>query len=99
MDDFIILSQQDLRAAMRFGDYVEAVAEGFRLLAEGRSSMRDFGLDGASLGSGQRVYASIQAEPPRMIVFGAFSSPCCKSTWFLSFPAAYHLDISAIASE
>jgi ornithine cyclodeaminase/alanine dehydrogenase-like protein (mu-crystallin family) len=38
MDDFIILSQQDLRAAMRFGDYVEAVAEGFRLLAEGRCS-------------------------------------------------------------
>jgi ornithine cyclodeaminase/alanine dehydrogenase-like protein (mu-crystallin family) len=36
MDDFVILSQQDLRAAMRFGDYVEAVAEGFRLLAEGR---------------------------------------------------------------
>lgn len=36
MDDFIILSQQDLRATMRFGDYVEAVAEGFRLLAEGR---------------------------------------------------------------
>ena len=31
MDDFIILSQQDLRAAMRFSDYVEAVAEGFRL--------------------------------------------------------------------
>jgi ornithine cyclodeaminase/alanine dehydrogenase-like protein (mu-crystallin family) len=36
MDDFIVLSQQDLRAAMRFSDYVEAVAEGFRLLAEGR---------------------------------------------------------------
>ena len=35
MEDFIILSQQDLRAAMRFGDYVKAVAEGFRLLAEG----------------------------------------------------------------
>ena len=46
------------------------------LLAEGRSSMRDFGTDGASLGAGLRVYASIQAEPPRMIVFGAidFSS-------------------------
>jgi xanthine dehydrogenase accessory factor len=46
------------------------------LLTEGRSSMRDFGTDGASLGSGQRVYASVQAEPPRMIVFGAidFSS-------------------------
>jgi len=38
MDDFIILSQQDLRASMRFGDYVDAVAEGFRLLAEGRCS-------------------------------------------------------------
>src|SRR5262249_45336070 len=35
MDEFIILSQQDLRSAMRFGDYVEAVADGFRLLAEG----------------------------------------------------------------
>ncbi len=33
--------------------------------------MRDFGTDGASLGSGLRVYASIQAEPPRMVVFGA----------------------------
>ena len=41
------------------------------LLAEGRSSMRDFGIDGASLGSGLRVYASIQADPPRMVVFGA----------------------------
>ena len=38
MDDFIILSQQDLRTSMRFGDYVDAVAEGFRLLAEGRCS-------------------------------------------------------------
>jgi len=36
MDEFIILSRQDLRAAVRFGDYVEAVADGFRLLAEGR---------------------------------------------------------------
>jgi xanthine dehydrogenase accessory factor len=46
------------------------------LLQEGRSSMRDFGTDGASLGSGLRVYAAVQAEPPRMVVFGAidFSS-------------------------
>src|SRR5258707_4633154 len=36
MDEFIILSRQDLRAAMRFGDSVEAVADGFRLLAESR---------------------------------------------------------------
>ena len=34
-------------------------------------AMRDFGADGASLGSGLRVYSSIQAEPPRMVVFGA----------------------------
>ena len=32
MDDFIILSLQDLRVAMHFGDYVEGVADGFRLL-------------------------------------------------------------------
>jgi xanthine dehydrogenase accessory factor len=48
-----------------------AAREARGLLAEGRSSMRDFGADGASLGSGLRVYSSIQAEPPRMIVFGA----------------------------
>jgi ornithine cyclodeaminase/alanine dehydrogenase len=32
---FLILSQRDLQALMSFGDYVEAVGEGFRLLAEG----------------------------------------------------------------
>src|SRR5262249_61662548 len=36
MDEFIILSRRDLRAAMCFGDYVEAIADGFRLLAEVR---------------------------------------------------------------
>ena len=53
-----------------------AEREGHGLLAEGRSSLRDFGEDGASLGSGLRVYVSVHAEPPRMIVFGAidFSS-------------------------
>jgi xanthine dehydrogenase accessory factor len=60
------------------GDLLDknAEREARGLLAEGRSSLRDFGTDGASLGSGLRVYASIQAEPPRMIVFGAidFSS-------------------------
>jgi ornithine cyclodeaminase/alanine dehydrogenase-like protein (mu-crystallin family) len=35
---FRILSQRDLQALMRFGDYVDAVADGFRLLAEGRCS-------------------------------------------------------------
>ncbi len=53
-----------------------AAREAQGLLNEGRSAMRDFGEDGASLGSGLRVYNSIQAEPPRMVVFGAidFSS-------------------------
>ena len=31
-----ILSSQDLQTVMRFDDYVDAVAEAFRLLAEGR---------------------------------------------------------------
>src|SRR3954447_2197888 len=53
-----------------------AAREAHGLLAEGRSSLRDFGTDGASLGSGLRVYNAIHAEPPRMVVFGAidFSS-------------------------
>jgi alanine dehydrogenase len=34
--EFLILSQRDLREVMRFADYVEAVAEGFQLLAERR---------------------------------------------------------------
>jgi len=36
-DDIVVLSQSDLRAVMAFGDYVEAVADGFRQLAEGGS--------------------------------------------------------------
>jgi xanthine dehydrogenase accessory factor len=46
------------------------------LIAEGRSSLRDFGEDGASLGSGLRVYVAVHAVAPQMIVFGAidFSS-------------------------
>ena len=53
-----------------------ATREAQGLLTEGRSSLRSFGEDGASLGSGLRVYNAIQAEPPRMVVFGAidFSS-------------------------
>ncbi|HEX8665031.1 MAG TPA: ornithine cyclodeaminase family protein [Beijerinckiaceae bacterium] len=36
MSGFRVLSRSDLRSLMRFGDYVEAVAEAFRLLVEGR---------------------------------------------------------------
>src|SRR5262249_47687552 len=32
----LILSSHDLQAVMRFDDYVDAVAEGFQMLAEGR---------------------------------------------------------------
>src|SRR5829696_102251 len=35
MSDLLILSRSDLRALMRFDDYVEAVAEAVRLLARG----------------------------------------------------------------
>jgi xanthine dehydrogenase accessory factor len=41
------------------------------LLAEGRSSLRDFGEDGASLGSGLRVYVAVHAVAPQMLIFGA----------------------------
>jgi xanthine dehydrogenase accessory factor len=53
-----------------------AAREAQGLLTEGRSSLREFGSDGASLGSGLRVYTATKAEPPRMVVFGAidFSS-------------------------
>ena len=35
MSDLLVLSRSDLRALMRFDDYVDAVAEAFRLLARG----------------------------------------------------------------
>src|SRR5215217_8114335 len=35
MSDLLVLSRSDLRALMRFDDYVEAVNEAFRLLARG----------------------------------------------------------------
>lgn len=37
MNDVTILSRADLAALMRFGDYVDAVADAFRLHAEGRA--------------------------------------------------------------
>ena len=46
------------------------------LTAQGRSLIRDYGEEGASLGSGLRVHVAAFAEPPRMVIFGAidFSS-------------------------
>jgi xanthine dehydrogenase accessory factor len=40
-------------------------------VVQGRSTVRAYGEDGASLGSGLRVHVAAFAEPPKMIVFGA----------------------------
>src|SRR5436305_3217008 len=41
MNDITVLSRADLAALMPFGDYVEAVAEAFRLHADGQSMLPD----------------------------------------------------------
>ena len=41
------------------------------LAVQGRSTVRAYGPDGASLGSGLRVHVATFAEPPRMVIFGA----------------------------
>jgi xanthine dehydrogenase accessory factor len=48
---------------------VEREARG--LLRHGRSTIRTFGEDGTTLGTGMRVHVTAYAEPARMIVFGA----------------------------
>jgi xanthine dehydrogenase accessory factor len=48
---------------------VEREARG--LLNHGRSTIRTFGEDGTTLGTGLRVHVTAYDEPPRMIVFGA----------------------------
>jgi xanthine dehydrogenase accessory factor len=48
---------------------VEREARG--LLAHGRTTIRRFGEDGTTLGTGLRVHVRTHAEPPRMVVFGA----------------------------
>jgi xanthine dehydrogenase accessory factor len=40
-------------------------------IVQGRSTVRAYGTDGASLGSGLRVHVAAFAEPPRMMIFGA----------------------------
>ena len=57
---------------------VEREARG--LVAHGRTTVRRFGADGTTLGTGLRVHVATHAEPPRMIVFGAidFSAALAK---------------------
>jgi xanthine dehydrogenase accessory factor len=40
-------------------------------MVQGRSTVRAYGEDGASLGSGLRVHVAAFADPPRMLIFGA----------------------------
>jgi xanthine dehydrogenase accessory factor len=48
-----------------------AAQEARGLTIQGRSTVRAYGPDGASLGSGLRVHVAAIAEPPRMVIFGA----------------------------
>lgn len=58
-----------LGGATLLDDNVAQEARG--LTAQGRSTIRAYGPDGASLGTGLRVHVAAFAEPPRMVVFGA----------------------------
>jgi xanthine dehydrogenase accessory factor len=54
------------------------------LVVQGRSTVRAFGPDGASLGSGLRVHVAAFAQAPRMVIFGAIDfaaalAPLAKS--------------------
>ena len=46
---------------------VEREARG--LVAHGRTTVRHFGEDGTTLGTGLRVHVTAHAEPPRMVIF------------------------------
>jgi len=48
---------------------VEREARG--LVAHGQTTVRHFGEDGTTLGTGLRVQVTTHAEPPRMVIFGA----------------------------
>jgi len=48
---------------------VEREARG--LVAHGRTAVRHFGEDGATLGTGLRVQVTVHAEAPKMLIFGA----------------------------
>lgn len=57
---------------------VEREARG--LLSHGRTAVRHFGEDGTTLGTGLRVHVRVNAEPPRMIVFGAIDFSAALAT-------------------
>lgn len=57
---------------------VEREARG--LAAHGRTTLRHFGFDGATLGTGLRVHVTTHADPPRMLIFGAIDFSAALAT-------------------
>ncbi|MDQ2757895.1 MAG: XdhC family protein [Actinomycetota bacterium] len=57
------------------------------LLASGHSETLTYGPDGERRGEGMRVFVSVHAPPPRMLVFGAidFAAACARMGRFLGY--------------
>src|ERR1700694_1775112 len=50
------------------------------LVSTGRTTVRHFGTDGSTLGTGLRVHVAAHAEPPRMLIFGAIDFSAALAT-------------------
>lgn len=57
---------------------VEREARG--LVSHGRTTVRHFGPDGTTLGTGLRVHVAAHAEPPQMLIFGAIDFSAALAT-------------------
>jgi xanthine dehydrogenase accessory factor len=57
---------------------VEREARG--LMSHGRTTVRHFGVDGTTLGTGLRVHVGAQAERPQMLIFGAIDFSAALAT-------------------
>ena len=57
---------------------VEREARG--LVAHGRTTVRQFGEDGTTLGTGLRVHVTTHADPPQMIILGAIDFSAALAT-------------------
>lgn len=57
---------------------VEREARG--LMAQGRTTVRHFGPDGTTLGTGLRVHVTAHADRPRMLIFGAIDFSAALAT-------------------
>lgn len=57
---------------------VEREARG--LISHARTTVRHFGTDGTTLGTGLRVHVHVHADPPQMLVFGAIDFSAALAT-------------------